>query len=77
MSVVTITTEWTVYRPLMSLLLHSRPVLYDAEHRSVWARRLPSWMYERISHYPPCWWRAMLTHTEGVGWRVYWTRIEQ
>lgn len=73
----TITTERTVFRPLMSLLLHSSPVLYDAYHRSVWMLRLPSWRYDKFGHYPPCWWQAVLLHTENVGWKLSWTRITQ
>lgn len=64
-------------RSLMSILLHSAPVLYDANRRSVWMLRLPSWTFDNFDAATPGWYRAVLVHIEGDGWHIFWTRSEQ
>lgn len=72
--------EWMVVplaRPLLDRLLHRDQWIRDAGHRSIWLQYLPCWTYDNFDHDKPCWYRAALTHTEGDGWHIFWTRSEQ
>lgn len=64
-------------RPLIDRLLHRDQWIRDAGCRSIWLLNLPCWTYDNFGDDSPGWYRAVLTHTEGDGWHIFWTRIEQ